>query len=238
MDSDDQFKAYNESFNKIDEALSELGRINKQLKLQQNIDMTQNVDQDNNSQVSKESALEKSNTQLTKPINSKPLSQQEHREMGLQKINKSIASYAHSQMHLYKKKKFEVEANINQFFESIKQQMYKLDFELFGTLLSEVETHPIEWLWPGRIPLGKITILDGDPGIGKSLIAINIAACVTVGNLMPDGAPGIQGGVIIIAPEDSPADTIKPRLEAVGGDPAEEKLLVHLEEGTPVWIMS
>ena len=37
---------------------------------------------------------------------------------------------------------------------------------------------------------------------------------------MPDGTPGIQGGVIIIAPEDSPADTIKPRLEAIGGNSA------------------
>ena len=80
------------------------------------------------------------------------------------------------------------------------------------------EIHQIEWLWQGRIPLGKITILEGDPGVGKSLIALNIAACVSAGHPMPDGTPGIEGGVILIAPEDGAADTIKPRLEAVGGD--------------------
>jgi hypothetical protein len=36
-----------------------------------------------------------------------------------------------------------------------------------GILLSEVTIEPLRWLWPGRIPLGKVTILDGDPGLGK-----------------------------------------------------------------------
>ena len=108
--------------------------------------------------------------------------------------------------------------------------MHKSENELLGTILSDVKTHPIEWLWHGRIPLGKITILDGDPGIGKSLIAINIAACVSAGLLMPDDTPGIQGGVIIIAPEDSPADTIKPRFEAIGGNSA-QVLIIDTVDG-------
>src|SRR5207248_473567 len=116
-----------------------------------------------------------------------------------------------------------------QLFESIKQEMHKSEDELFGTILSDVETRQIEWLWHGRIPLGKITILDGDPGIGKSLIAINIAACVSARHPMPDGTPGIQGGVILIAPEDSAADTIKPRLDAAGGDPSQVLLLNTME---------
>jgi hypothetical protein len=171
--------------------------------------------------VTKESALQKSNTEVTRPINSQLLPYKESHEIGRQKLNKTINNYAQTAMRLGKKKKREVEANVNELFESLKLERYKSEYEFFGTILSDVETHPIEWLWPGRIPLGKITILDGDPGIGKSLIAINIAACVSTGHLMPDGTPGIQGGVIIIAPEDSPADTIKPRLEGIGGDSAQ-----------------
>jgi hypothetical protein len=58
------------------------------------------------------------------------------------------------------------------------------DTEAPGILLSEVETQQVDWLWQRRIPLGKITLLDGDPGMGKSLLAINIAACVSTGQPM------------------------------------------------------
>ena len=64
------------------------------------------------------------------------------------------------------------------------------------TILSEVESQQVDWLWQRRIPLGKITILDGDPGMGKSLLSIFIAACVSTGQPMPDGAPTKQGKVI------------------------------------------
>jgi archaellum biogenesis ATPase FlaH len=99
-----------------------------------------------------------------------------------------------------------------------------------GFLLSEVETQEITWLWEKRIPMGKITVLDGDPGMGKSLIAAHIAACVSTGRPMPDGTPGKQGAVILIAPEDSPEDTLKPRLEAAGGDPSQVLLLNTVED--------
>ena len=99
-----------------------------------------------------------------------------------------------------------------------------------GIILSEVETQQVDWLWQRRIPLGKITLLDGDPGMGKSLLAINIAACVSTGQPMPDGAPGKQGNVILIAPEDAAEDTIKPRVEAAGGDPSRVLLLDNVED--------
>src|SRR6266702_6122897 len=102
-----------------------------------------------------------------------------------------------------------------------------------GQLLSEVETQEIIWLWEKHIPMGKLTVLDGDPGMGKSLIAAHIAACVSTGRLMPDGTPGKQGGVIFIAPEDSPQDTLKPRLEAAGGDPSQFLLLNTVEDLDP-----
>ena len=74
------------------------------------------------------------------------------------------------------------------------------DEEALGVFLSQVETQPVHWLWDKRIPLGKITLLDGDPGMGKSLLAIDLAARVSSGLPMPDGTPGPQGGVILIAP--------------------------------------
>ena len=98
------------------------------------------------------------------------------------------------------------------------------------TFLSDVETQQVDWLWHRRIPLGKITILDGDPGMGKSLLSIFIAACVTTGQPMPDGVPGKQGKVILIAPEDAAEDTIKPRVEAAGGDPSQVLLLDNIEQ--------
>jgi DNA-binding transcriptional ArsR family regulator len=83
-----------------------------------------------------------------------------------------------------------------------------------GILLSEVPDEKVYWLWQRRLPLGKMTTLDGDPGLGKSNLALDIAARVSTGRAMPDGTPGIPGGagVVLIAPEDGLADTIRPRL--------------------------
>jgi archaellum biogenesis ATPase FlaH len=106
----------------------------------------------------------------------------------------------------------------------------RLIIEPPGVKLSEVKTQQIDWLWQRRIPLGKITILDGDPGMGKSLLAINIAACVSTGRPMPDDTPGRQGSIILIAPEDSAEDTIKPRMEAAGGDPSKVFLINTIED--------
>jgi hypothetical protein len=102
----------------------------------------------------------------------------------------------------------------------------RLIMEPPSTRLSEVKAQQIDWLWQRRIPLGKITILDGDPGMGKSLLAINIAACLSTGRPMPDDTPGRQGSTILIAPE----DTIMPRMEAAGGDPSKVFLLNTIED--------
>jgi hypothetical protein len=52
---------------------------------------------------------------------------------------------------------------------------------------------PVRWLWPGRIPIGKVTLLVGDPGLGKSLVALDVAARVSRGAAWPDAAMG-EGG--------------------------------------------
>ncbi len=100
-----------------------------------------------------------------------------------------------------------------------------MNIEETSTLLSDIKSEQLHWLWEKRIPCGSLTILDGDPGIGKSLITLDLAARVTTGRPMPDGTPGVQGNVVLIAPEDEAARTIKPRVEAAGGDPSRIHLL-------------
>ena len=74
-----------------------------------------------------------------------------------------------------------------------------------GISLTDVQEHQLDWLWDKRILRGKLTLLDGDPDLGKSLITLDLAARVTTGQPMPDGSPGIKGNVILIAPEDDVA---------------------------------
>ena len=89
-----------------------------------------------------------------------------------------------------------------------------------GTLLSKVEPEQVDWLWPGRIPKGKLTVIDGDPGLGKSAATVDLAARVSAGLGLPDCAPCEAAGVVICSAEDGLADTIRPRLDAAGCDPA------------------
>lgn len=89
-----------------------------------------------------------------------------------------------------------------------------------GILLSDVEREEVKWLWAGRIPAGKITVLDGDPGLGKSVFTTDLAARVSTGRTFPDSAPCELGGVVLMNAEDGLADTIRPRVDAVGGDPS------------------
>jgi len=87
-----------------------------------------------------------------------------------------------------------------------------------GVLASEVQIERVEWVWDARIPLGKITVLDGDPGLGKSALTIDLAARISTGRSMPDDTRGIEGGVLIMNAEDGEADTIVPRLAAMGAN--------------------
>jgi putative DNA primase/helicase len=85
--------------------------------------------------------------------------------------------------------------------------------------LSDIEARPVRWLWPGRIARGKLTIIAGDPGLGKSQITASIAAVVTAGGLWPvDREQCKLGDVLFLGAEDDPADTLRPRLEAAGAD--------------------
>ncbi len=85
--------------------------------------------------------------------------------------------------------------------------------------LSEVTMTAISWLWPSYIARGKITMIAGDPGLGKSQLTANLAAVVTKGGRWPvSSAPAAIGNVIFLSAEDDAGDTLRPRLEAAGAD--------------------
>lgn len=85
--------------------------------------------------------------------------------------------------------------------------------------LSDIVPTPISWLWQDRIARGKLSIIAGDPGLGKSTITANIAAVVTTGGRWPvDRKECTPGDVLFLSAEDDPADTLRPRLEAAGAD--------------------
>lgn len=97
--------------------------------------------------------------------------------------------------------------------------------------LADVAPEVVTWLWHGRIPYGKITVLDGDPGLGKSTITIDIAARVTTGRAMPDeSVSSSRSAVLFLTAEDGVADTIVPRLAAAGGDASRVFVLASVED--------
>lgn len=89
---------------------------------------------------------------------------------------------------------------------------------LNAVTLDTVEPEDVEWLWPGRLPYGKLWLLDGDPGLGKSFLTLEIAARVTMGLPLPGGPPNDPADVVLVSLEDGLGDTIRPRAEAMGAD--------------------
>src|SRR5262249_3720665 len=83
---------------------------------------------------------------------------------------------------------------------------------------ASIKPEPILWLWKDWLALGKMHIIAGQPGVGKSTIAMKVAATVSAGGPWPDGSRAKQGKVIIWSGEDDDADTLIPRLEASGAD--------------------
>jgi len=92
---------------------------------------------------------------------------------------------------------------------------------------ADIEPEEVAWLWRHRIPLRRLTLLVGVPGGGKSFVCYDLAARVSRGNVMPDGSPSLTGDTILVSAEDDPADTIRPRLDALGADVSR----VHILEG-------
>src|SRR5438128_1748623 len=90
---------------------------------------------------------------------------------------------------------------------------------LIAESLSQVRPDRIHWLWEPYIPRKKLVILDGDPGVGKSLLTIDLAARLSRGGALPDGKPSDRPHVtLLLSAEDAASDTIRPRAEAAGAD--------------------
>jgi putative DNA primase/helicase len=113
------------------------------------------------------------------------------------------------------------------------------------TRLADFQPEPVRWLWPGRVPAGNLTLLIGDPGLGKSILTLDLAARVSRGAPLPsldgehvaapvrdaeecefsprrifdrENAPTCAGSVVLLSAEDHVSDTIRPRLVGAGAD--------------------
>ena len=94
--------------------------------------------------------------------------------------------------------------------------------------LGDVAPEPVHWLWNGYVARGKVNLVAGDPGLGKSWATLDVAARVTVGGETPDRQHIMeQGSVVLLTAEDGLADTVRPRIDAQGGNAQ----MVHVLEG-------
>ncbi len=97
---------------------------------------------------------------------------------------------------------------------------------------SDIHAKPIRWLWRGRIARGKVSMLAGNPGLGKSQVTSSMAAIASTGGLWPvDRTRCERGAVVILSAEDDAEDTIRPRLEAAGADLSRVFIIDAVVEG-------
>lgn len=83
---------------------------------------------------------------------------------------------------------------------------------------ADLKPEPVRWLWQHWLALGKLHILAGAPGQGKTTLALAMAATVSIGGRWPDGSKCTQGNILVWSGEDDPADTLLPRLLAAGAE--------------------
>lgn len=95
------------------------------------------------------------------------------------------------------------------------------------TRADAIDLEPIAWLWDGWLARGKVHLIAGAPGTGKTTLALAFGATLTRGGDWPDGTQAPSGGVALWSGEDTPGDVLVPRLMAAGADPCR----VHLVSG-------
>jgi hypothetical protein len=104
------------------------------------------------------------------------------------------------------------------------------------TRMADVVVEQVKWLWASRLPCGKLTMLAGYPGDGKSILAMDLAARVSTGAPMPGETERREpGDVLLLLAEDGMGDTVAPRLRAAGADLSRCHALTAVEtrvEGT------
>jgi hypothetical protein len=100
--------------------------------------------------------------------------------------------------------------------------------------MDKVTRRRIEWLWPSRIPIGRLTLLAGEQGAGKSFLTTDITARVTTGSPWPNTvSPAPRGDVLMIAAEDDEGDTVGPRLDSAHADCSKVHLLTIIRRIDP-----
>ena len=93
---------------------------------------------------------------------------------------------------------------------------------------TELKSNPVQWLWPNRIARGKLTLLAGAPGVGKSSLTTTIVAAVTTGGAFPcDEGRAPYGSALVVCPHADP-DVLVPRLKAAGADVARVHLVCEV----------
>lgn len=105
--------------------------------------------------------------------------------------------------------------------DKITEQIRKIESRGKGPNIinfNDVKSKPLDWLWHNKIPANNLSLIVGDPGAGKSLLTLWIAAKISKGEDWPDAKNNDPGSVIILSAEDNPEDTIKVRLEQVKAD--------------------
>ena len=87
------------------------------------------------------------------------------------------------------------------------------------TSLANIKPETVKWLWEGRIPFGKVTLLESEPGVGKSTLTLELAARISRGAPMPlEKTHLAPSNVVIFSGDDGLADTVRPRLDVAGAD--------------------
>lgn len=120
----------------------------------------------------------------------------------------------------------DLQALLDEIEDKVPDQKPSSGKEIKLVCMSNVEPEEVTWLWEPYIPIGKITLLEGDPGCGKTWLALALASIVSNGAPFPDADRGRciyrrdPGKVLYLSAEDDPADTLRPRLDALGADPS------------------
>jgi hypothetical protein len=103
---------------------------------------------------------------------------------------------------------------------------------------SDITPRLVDWLWPGRLALGHLAILEGDPGLGKSFLALDLCARLSTGRPWPDGSPAPAAAAsVYLNGEDCEEATVGPRLRALGADLA-RVFLLERDAGEPASALS
>jgi hypothetical protein len=112
------------------------------------------------------------------------------------------------------------------------QSKFKLAVQI--TCATDIKPKPIDWLWEGWLARGKLEVFAGAAGTGKTTIAISLAATISNGGSFPDNSRSPVGNVLIWSGEDSPEDTLVPRLIAAGADLSRVHFIGDVKHGDQI----